>query len=156
MFVFEKPLMAQWYYITEIQIVELVEEKNFIFKMENPVKTSFTTSTSRGVNYNSSTNFIKFLTQAIKTVKNQDKLLGLKESNLQKRGNKKSIVQKNYNIWTCLRTALNSFSQMFWLKFSKYRCFSVEAQRNSKMWRKDHLSCWFSKKNTRKRTLAKS
>jgi hypothetical protein len=72
-FVFEKPLSVQRYYVTEVQVIELNETRDFLIRAMTPLTVNFTEGTSRSLNYGNSEEYKKFLLDAIKAVKKIDK-----------------------------------------------------------------------------------
>ena len=76
-FVFEKPGSIQKYFLTEVQVVELMEateeQEGKLGETHNvPFKFNFANGTSRQVNYLSSDYFNNFLNKAIRQIKKAD------------------------------------------------------------------------------------
>ena len=87
-FVNEKPDIIHSYSISEVQIVELIETRNFQQKLVCPFNLNFTQGTSREIKYLQNDQYKNFLLKAIKNVKTFDKASQLSQVDLHNRGRK--------------------------------------------------------------------
>ena len=87
-FVLEKPVSVQKYFLTEVQVVEMTESLDGLSnRLQTPFRYNFCLGTSKYVDYYASREFVNFLKKAVATVKNCDINLG-ETVDLHKRGRK--------------------------------------------------------------------